>query len=287
MRCSYCVYEHNHKYEFNFNEFCKTFFKLKKAYPGKQLIFNILGGEPTLSLDVFYKLANFLIHHNCAIKLMTNGLLWDDELVKFIVKNDIFLDVSFDGHIGSLRATPEQNRIISENILKYKELVKRSRFSIFYVVTKDNIDYFYQNFDYIYRTLGIHRIRIIEDDYALLYGDKERHEFFEKVLEIRTYAYNIFVSHRDETYYTYFRELQPHNYVGNHKILNQSLKDGLIIRDNCNRDCYITNGTIEPCLTKSLHKEYSIDKTDHQICMECKANEMSVYNRLREEVNKI
>jgi len=114
LRCKYCIYSDNYKltrkpsknvmtletgkkaidYFFKLNE------KLASRNPGKKISIGFYGGEPLLSLSTIDKLVQYAQKNtplHLSFHMTTNGMLLNDEVADFIVKNKIMLAISLDG----------------------------------------------------------------------------------------------------------------------------------------------------------------------------------------------
>ena len=124
LQCKYCIYSDNYEYSRNSSKNTMKietgkkaidyFFKLNEKQssrnPGKKLAISFYGGEPLLCLSTMDKLMQYA-RRNTPLRLTfvmtTNGLLLNDEVADFIVKNNIFLAISLDGN----KENHDRNRI--------------------------------------------------------------------------------------------------------------------------------------------------------------------------------
>ena len=72
------------------------------ATPGEELEVIFSGGEPLLAFETLRKAVKHIRHPACEgraveIRVLTNGLLLEDERLDFLVRHSVFVDLSFDG----------------------------------------------------------------------------------------------------------------------------------------------------------------------------------------------
>lgn len=125
LRCKYCIYSDNYKYTREFSKNVMTletgkkaidcFFKLNEKLasrnPGKKISIGFYGGEPLLFFSTIDKLIQYA-RKNTPLRLSfhitTNGMLLNDEVADFIVKNEILLAISLDGD----KENHDRNRVM-------------------------------------------------------------------------------------------------------------------------------------------------------------------------------
>lgn len=72
------------------------------AAPGGELEFIFSGGEPLLEFDLLRLAVNYLENrhrsgHPVKLRVLTNGMLLDDDCLDFLVRNSVYVNLSFDG----------------------------------------------------------------------------------------------------------------------------------------------------------------------------------------------
>lgn len=108
FRCGYCVYSGNYN---NRNHTSKRM-NLSTAYKGidflinhsknrRQVVINFYGGEPLLEFDLIKRCINYAKEKGEGKKIKfnmtTNGYLLNDEIIEFLIKNDVSIMISLDG----------------------------------------------------------------------------------------------------------------------------------------------------------------------------------------------
>jgi uncharacterized protein len=124
LKCKYCIFSDSYTYTrsptkktMSFETSRKAvdyFFSLNESLarrnPGKFIAINFYGGEPLLGFSTLKKIVPY-IRQNSPLRFLllmtTNGLLLNDEIVDFIVENDIHVAVSLDG----TKENHDRNRI--------------------------------------------------------------------------------------------------------------------------------------------------------------------------------
>lgn len=113
LRCSYCIYSgnysHNRKHENNFmsfdiakkscDDYLNSFYQSQNIFPLKVPVIGFYGGEPLLNYEVLKKTVEYLNHTYYKINytISTNGILLNDEIMKFLTDNNFSIAVSING----------------------------------------------------------------------------------------------------------------------------------------------------------------------------------------------
>ncbi|KPJ72919.1 hypothetical protein AMJ52_04590 [candidate division TA06 bacterium DG_78] len=124
LRCKYCIYSDNYTYSRKPSKNAMKletgkraidyFFKLNEKAairnPGKKIAISFYGGEPLLCLSIMDKLIQYA-RENTPLRInfvmTSNGMLLNDEVSDFIVKNNIFFAISLDGN----KENHDRNRV--------------------------------------------------------------------------------------------------------------------------------------------------------------------------------
>lgn len=109
LRCKYCVYSGLYPYErtHSYRTMAKTItlrtidYFLNHAQESDHVDISFYGGEPLISYEIIKETIKFIINRKYSkdinFHIDTNGTLLTDEMLKFILKNKIFIQVSLDG----------------------------------------------------------------------------------------------------------------------------------------------------------------------------------------------
>ena len=97
LKCKYCYEKNKTTNEIDF-ENIKSIIDYEIKQNNKNSLINFYGGEPLLRKDLIYKTINYIKSKNTKTKfnfgLATNGMLLDDEFLKYIKKNN-FTQIGF------------------------------------------------------------------------------------------------------------------------------------------------------------------------------------------------
>jgi uncharacterized protein len=109
LRCDYCVYSESYPLERNYSNKSINFYKAKKAIDfffsttksEKELTIDFFGGEPLLEFDLIKNIieySNTLGKDNkIAFSIITNGTIMDNDIIDYLIKNNVYLYISLDG----------------------------------------------------------------------------------------------------------------------------------------------------------------------------------------------
>lgn len=207
LKCSYC-YEGSKKNKSYMSEATlerALDFIAKNNLPNDPIDLLLLGGEPLLNKKILFKTIDIINHKYPEIKhlfryqMTTNGILLDDNTLKFIEDNQIELSISIDGD----RETHNLNRksingkdvydIIFRNMQKL--LQRQMPFSVRMTATANNVHLLSHNVRYFYE-LGIRKINIGMDE--LGDWDKKSLQVLDQQLELLdTYYLEYFANDED------------------------------------------------------------------------------------------
>ena len=98
LNCSYCGVDKWSKNRIDPELYLAEFRKMREQYPHDRIKIDFFGGEPLLHLDLVKQILDGVRgDNNIKLFMPTNGLLLTDEIVDFLVENDIEVSLSFDG----------------------------------------------------------------------------------------------------------------------------------------------------------------------------------------------
>jgi len=149
MRCKYCGYSGKYKYErpHQNKNMSKEYavkavdYFLKHSSKKEQAAVTFYGGEPLLEFDLFKYIVEYVKSYkrNYVFSLTTNGTLLNEEISKFLIHNDILIDVSFDGP----KFIHDKNRVMISGKGSYDLIIKNLK-----QVKKLDPDYFFSKITY-------------------------------------------------------------------------------------------------------------------------------------------
>lgn len=179
MRCKYC-YEGAEKSKIMLSrENMHRALELCREYAGdKEIDLTLLGGEPLLNRDVFLELMDLVSDdEKIKITMTTNGTIWDDEIMKRIVKKKVDLSISIDGD----EKTHLINRVSVNGSNLYDKTQKTIRsllendipFAVRMTVATNNVSRFCDNVDYFYK-MGIKHINAALNEFENWNADSLR-----------------------------------------------------------------------------------------------------------------
>ncbi|MGI6048506.1 MAG: radical SAM protein [Petrimonas sp.] len=110
LRCSYCIYsEKNNEKQRTHSSQTMSFQTAKKAIDfffdhaidTEEVVIGFYGGEPLVAFDLIKRIAKYVkeisVGKTVYYTITTNGTLMTDEIIDFLVKNNVILLVSVDG----------------------------------------------------------------------------------------------------------------------------------------------------------------------------------------------
>lgn len=98
LNCSYCGVDKWSKNKIDAKLYLQEFKKLREQHPDEKIKIDFFGGEPLLQLDLIKEiLEGVKDDNNLKLFMPTNGLLLTDEIVEFLIDNNIETSLSFDG----------------------------------------------------------------------------------------------------------------------------------------------------------------------------------------------
>lgn len=134
LRCKYCVYSGNyynrvhskHKMSEEIALRAVDFF-MERSSAVESPIIGFYGGEPFLEFELIKKVVNYVndayADRNCGFNLTTNLTLLNDEIIKFVIKNNVNIMISIDG--------PEQiqnrNRVFESGKGSFDTVVEKAK----------------------------------------------------------------------------------------------------------------------------------------------------------------
>ncbi|MBT9131963.1 MAG: Anaerobic sulfatase-maturating enzyme [Syntrophomonadaceae bacterium] len=152
LQCKYCVYSGVYKYERVRNKksmpflvakksiehFIEHYLRISRIKPIRRLMIGFYGGEPLLEFDLITKIMKYCsdrypnLNNIIMWNITTNGTLLSQEIVRFLVGNNVSVSVSLDGP----EEEHDRNRVyeggkgsfneVFEGIIRLKEEIKNA-----------------------------------------------------------------------------------------------------------------------------------------------------------------
>lgn len=289
LKCKYCYEKNKTTNEIDF-ENIKSIIDYEIKQNNENSLINFYGGEPLLRKDLIYKTIDYIKSKNTRTKFnfgfATNGILLDDEFLKYMKKNNfILIAYSLDGN----EEVQNRNRItvdgkgtfdIVEKNAK-KTLKKFKNVVAMVTVTKNTLQNLSDSVEYLIE-LGF-RIINLQFDYTANWLDEDLEKIeneYRKISEIyyksiikkkqinilifdkkiRTYIDNTYVCNKecnfgiDNLYVSTDGNLYPCvQFVGNPKFVIGNCKDGVDSnkRDILIKNAYKENKTCKQCAIRN------------------------------------
>ena len=197
LRCDYCYLEKQPNYmskdiakkavEYSIGQ-------LKDNLPDKKIDIVFHGGEPILNFDVVKEIVNKYksyntIYKNFRFSMTTNGTIINEDIIKFLKKNDICLSVSVDGREKEhnlhrkFKSGVDTFNIIIANLLRYKEEGIDIRVRM--TVTPETVNSIFENYKFFYN-MGFRSIPFVLDLYNKKWTKEDMENYyrnFKKIIE--------------------------------------------------------------------------------------------------------
>ncbi|MCD3246641.1 SPASM domain-containing protein [Clostridium botulinum C] len=133
MGCSYCFGdsgEYNNKGEMSFNTAKDAIDFLVNNSPNKEknLQITFFGGEPLLKIDLIKQIVNYCkkiekkSNKKFEFSMTTNGTLLNEEIEKYLIDNNVFIQLSIDGD----KETHDKNRYFKSKLGSYDLIIKNT-----------------------------------------------------------------------------------------------------------------------------------------------------------------
>ncbi len=144
LNCNYCFVDKKDK-TLKIEDYITTIEKYKDEISN----ITFFGGEPLLYFNLIKQIVNYNTNNNYNFTyiLNTNGLLLSDKIIEFISNNNILVNLSLDGNEMSNNLNRGDHfRDIFNKLIRLKD--KNIDFIINYVISPNNISYFYDSISF-------------------------------------------------------------------------------------------------------------------------------------------
>ncbi len=156
LACRYC-YEHDffgsQRYNGKYSEDVISFIKeIASLYCDDDIVIMFHGGEPLLEFDIvkqYVSCLQGLFQDRVSFCITTNGILMNDAIAEYLVKNFVDISVSLDGN----KSVNDRNRVnklgqgtydlVMANLEKIP--IRKDAIRIRMTITADSVEYFYES----------------------------------------------------------------------------------------------------------------------------------------------
>lgn len=98
LNCSYCGVDKWSKKSIDAELYLAEFRKMRLQYPDEKIKIDFFGGEPLLQINLIKTILDGVRDDgNIKLFMPTNGLLLNDEIVRWLIEENIEVSISFDG----------------------------------------------------------------------------------------------------------------------------------------------------------------------------------------------
>ena len=177
LRCNYCYAGEKHHKSMSRETIVKAIdFTLKT--PMQKLEFGFFGGEPLMEWELF-QFATYEIEAKTKEKnielvktFTTNGVLLDNEKVKWLREHGFYVVVSIDGNedmhnTHRLYANGEGTfEAVKNGLIELQKIYKDGQYAVISVVTPENISHLPSSLKYLHQELGIKDIHLALNYFA-------------------------------------------------------------------------------------------------------------------------
>jgi len=158
LACTYCYMANKSKFmeKAEVDLFIDKVGNMLKLYKQKEYHISFFGGEPLLNWDIIkYATPKFNADPRChSIMIISNGLLLDEEKLKFIKENNIGFSLSFDGLWQKENRPLVSGKSSFDAYIEKKQLIKQLVNSSKCMVSPQNIDTLLQNHIFLTQVYG-------------------------------------------------------------------------------------------------------------------------------------
>jgi uncharacterized protein len=126
LNCTYCDVDKWSKKAIDVDMYLDEFRKMREQHPTERIKIDFFGGEPLLQFDLIQRIVDGVREDgNVKLFMPTNGLLLTDEILEYLVKEQIETSVSFDGLWQDKYRLQLNGRKTSHRFLEKADLFKQ------------------------------------------------------------------------------------------------------------------------------------------------------------------
>lgn len=159
MACDYCYFKRPNKPEYmSFKQlliFIQQLYMKSNKDTERIMLF---GGEPLMNWELIVKLCDFKkkLAKPLQVYIMTNGLLLDEEKIKFLNTNKIILSISYDGSTTNKHRKTNVVNNVQEHLHKIFDIYKKLNYyvAITWCLCEDGIKNLEKDVDFLIQKYG-------------------------------------------------------------------------------------------------------------------------------------
>lgn len=246
LKCKYCYEKNKTTNEINF-ESIKSIIDYEIKQNNKNSLINFYGGEPLLRKDLIYKTIDYIKSQNTKTTfnfgLATNGMLLDDEFLKYMKKNNFtHIAYSLDGN----KDVQNRNRITADGKGTFDTVEKNAKKALknfknvvaMVTVTKNTLQNLSDSIEYLIY-LGF-KIINLQFDYTADWNDKDLAMIENEYRKVSEIYYKNIVKKKQISILIFDKKIRT--YIDNSYVCNKECKFGI-------KNLYVaTDGNLYPCV---------------------------------------
>lgn len=223
MRCTYCFEEHRQAEQMSFETAKKAvdFLAANVMVDNNTPSVSFFGGEPMLRWnEVIVPLVQYVrsTYENFGIHITTNGLLLNEERLKFFKDNNVGIMLSIDGAENGHNATRQYTNgqpTFDDLVPTINLLVREAGYIPFRMtVTPSNVQYFFESVQWFHNR-GVQNLRAFPNIYEE-WSDEAIAELDRQLKLYNNYIYSCFMTDQNplivDYYEFFFKKIPVKNY---------------------------------------------------------------------------
>lgn len=256
LKCKYCYEANKTTKEIDFANI-KDIIDYEIKQKNKNSLINFYGGEPLLRKDLIYKTIDYIKSKKTKTKfnygLATNGVLLDDEFLKYVKKNNFtHIAYSFDGN----KEIQNRNRIMTDGEGSFDIVEKNAKKALknlknvvaMVTVTKNTLQNLSDSVDYLIG-LGF-KIINLQFDYTANWNDKDLEKIENEYRKVAEIYYKNIAKKKQINILIFDKKIRT--YIDDNCECNEECKFGM-------RNLYVaTDGNLYPCVQFVDNPQYII-----------------------------
>jgi radical SAM protein with 4Fe4S-binding SPASM domain len=190
LNCPYC-YANKNNLEVSLRDNLIILSKLK-MYNVRNIV--LIGGEPFYHPNILDLLKQLQLFNFKSISIVTNGIIFNERLYRFIKENSISLQISIDSNIESVNARTRGKGNLKK-VLKNISILQKMKidYSVMGVLTSDNINMAKNFYNFFYKQnikCGFFVVKKVDDH--LRVDNTKLNDLYNHILKIHKNANQVF-----------------------------------------------------------------------------------------------